>query len=214
MRIAELSQQTGVPVPTIKYYLRERLLPAGELTSPNQAQYDESHVRRVRLVRALVDIGGLSIAATREVLEHMHSPGRTTLETIGKAQFALSPRGEHVDDEARRAASRRADELIERRGWQVRPTNPARESLAEVLASLQRLGQSDALGLVDEYAAVAERLAGAEVAAILRRGEVDSMAEAAVIWTALGDALLSALRRLAHESVATRLLAEAGGKAP
>ena len=37
MRIAELSQTTGVPVPTIKYYLREGLLPAGELTSPNQA---------------------------------------------------------------------------------------------------------------------------------------------------------------------------------
>ena len=35
MRIAELSQTTGVPVPTIKYYLREGLLPSGELTSPN-----------------------------------------------------------------------------------------------------------------------------------------------------------------------------------
>ena len=46
MRIAELSQKTGVPVPTIKYYLREGLLPAGELTSPNQAHYDDRHVQR------------------------------------------------------------------------------------------------------------------------------------------------------------------------
>jgi DNA-binding transcriptional MerR regulator len=37
MRIGELSKVTGVPVPTIKYYLREGLLPAGELSSPNQA---------------------------------------------------------------------------------------------------------------------------------------------------------------------------------
>jgi DNA-binding transcriptional MerR regulator len=37
MWIAELSRQTEVPVATIKYYLREGLLPAGELSSPNQA---------------------------------------------------------------------------------------------------------------------------------------------------------------------------------
>ena len=29
MRIAELSNRSGVPVPTIKYYLREGLLPFG-----------------------------------------------------------------------------------------------------------------------------------------------------------------------------------------
>jgi DNA-binding transcriptional MerR regulator len=203
MRIAELSQRTGVPIATIKYYLRERLLPAGELTSPNQAQYDESHVHRVRLVRALVEAGGLSIAATRDVLAHMHSPGRTTLETIGKAQFALTPRGEHVEDEAWHAAVARVDELIERRGWRVRPTNPARASLAGVLASLDRLGHRDALGLVDRYADAADRLARNELDAIMRRPEVESMAEAVVILTALGDALLAALRRLAQEAEAT-----------
>ena len=53
MRIAELSRDSGVPVPTIKYYVREGLLPPGELTSPNQAQYDASHLRRLRLIRAL-----------------------------------------------------------------------------------------------------------------------------------------------------------------
>ena len=41
MRIGELSRATEVPVPTIKYYLREGLLPHGELSSPNQASYGE-----------------------------------------------------------------------------------------------------------------------------------------------------------------------------
>jgi DNA-binding transcriptional MerR regulator len=40
MRIAELSRRSGVSVPTIKYYLREGLLPPGERTSPNQALYN------------------------------------------------------------------------------------------------------------------------------------------------------------------------------
>ena len=41
MRISELSAQTGVPVPTIKYYLREGLLPEGERSAPTQAAYGE-----------------------------------------------------------------------------------------------------------------------------------------------------------------------------
>ena len=39
MRISELSARTGVPVATIKYYLREGLLPEGERTAPTQATY-------------------------------------------------------------------------------------------------------------------------------------------------------------------------------
>jgi hypothetical protein len=47
-------------VPTIKYYVREGLLPPGQLASPNQTQYDNSHLRRLRLIRALTEVGGLS----------------------------------------------------------------------------------------------------------------------------------------------------------
>lgn len=42
MRMAELSSSSGVPIPTIHFYLREGLLPPGERTSPNQAHYDDS----------------------------------------------------------------------------------------------------------------------------------------------------------------------------
>lgn len=58
-------------MPTIKYYLREGLLAAGELTSPNQAHYGPGHERRLRLIRALLDVGGLSLAAIGEVLQAM-----------------------------------------------------------------------------------------------------------------------------------------------
>lgn len=207
MRIAELSERTDVPVPTIKYYLREGLLPAGELTSPNQARYDETHVRRVRLVRALVEVGGLSIAATREVLVAMHSPGRSTLDSVGKAHFAVMPRTASRDDEARDAAVKQVAELIDRHGWRVRPTNPARGALADVLAHLTRLGLDDMLGIVDDYAEAADRLAATELDLIARQPGVDGMAEAAVTMSVLGDALLAALRRLAQESAANQRLA-------
>ncbi|MFD7659160.1 MerR family transcriptional regulator, partial [Actinosynnema sp. NPDC059797] len=68
MRIGELSRRSGVSVPTIKFYLREGLLAPGSGTARNQASYGEAHERRLRLVRALVEVGGLSLTAVREVL--------------------------------------------------------------------------------------------------------------------------------------------------
>src|SRR5678816_76704 len=68
VRIAELSSKSGTSIPSIKFYLREGLLPAGSPTGKNQAEYAEAHVRRLRLIRALIDVGGLTVAAAREVL--------------------------------------------------------------------------------------------------------------------------------------------------
>lgn len=206
MRIAELSRSTGVPVPTIKYYLREGLVPPGERTSPNQAQYDEGHVRRLKLVRALIDVGGLSVAAARSVLDKMDSPGLDVLHSLGKAQHAITAPRERVEDEAWELATEEVDRLVERRDWQVRADNPARQTLAEVMATLRRLGHEDYLAVLDDYASAAEQLANAEIDMILHRTDSDSMAEAVIIWTLLGDALLAALRRLAQEHAAATKL--------
>ena len=209
MRIAELSRRTGVPVPTIKYYLREGLLPPGERTSPNQASYDESHVHRVRLVRALVEVGGVSIAAAREVLRLMHEPGRTPLMSLGKVHFAVQAARLPHTDAPSAAAVEQAAALIERQGWQVRETNPARQALAGVLDYLARLGQPDALGMLDTYAAAATQLASAEIDT-LTHSSVDAMAEHAVTITVLGNALLAALRGLAQESAGTAKMGRDG----
>src|SRR6478752_4591497 len=66
MRISELAGATGVTVPTIKYYLREGLLSEGARTSATQAEYGEDHVRRLRVVRALIE-SGVTVAETRKV---------------------------------------------------------------------------------------------------------------------------------------------------
>jgi DNA-binding transcriptional MerR regulator len=218
MRIADLSRESGVPVPTIKYYVREGLLPAGELTSPNQAQYGEGHLRRLKLIRALTDVGGLSIAATRSVLAAAASPGRSLHDALGKAQYATTPpcdlRG---SPEAQEAATRQVDELIGRRGWQVKPDSPARQLLAAVLARLHDLGDDDLLALADAYAGPAEQIAAAELQAILDRPTFDARLEGVIIGGVLGDTLLAALRRLAQENAsarATRTATAQPGSAP
>ncbi|HOW02220.1 MAG TPA: MerR family transcriptional regulator, partial [Rhodoglobus sp.] len=74
MKMSQLCETSGVSVPSIKFYLREGLLPAGERTSATQAEYGPEHVERLRLIRALIDIGGLSVATAQRVLEAIDSP--------------------------------------------------------------------------------------------------------------------------------------------
>ena len=74
MRISDLSHATGVPVPTIKFYLREGILPFGRGIATNQAEYGEDHVRRLRLIRALAEVGGLPLATVRDVLGAVDDP--------------------------------------------------------------------------------------------------------------------------------------------
>src|SRR4051794_8074570 len=91
MRISELSRVSGVPVATIKYYLREGLLPAGIPTSATSASYDERHVDRLNLIRALVDVGRVPIARVREVVTALEQPPTSWHDLLGAAHGALPP---------------------------------------------------------------------------------------------------------------------------
>ena len=196
MRIAELSRQAGVPVPTIKFYLREGLLPAGELSSPNQARYDEQHLRRLRLIRALVDTARLPIAAIRSVLKEIDEPDAELHHVLGRALAdTLTPRGP-----ADSAARRRVAEMVERRGWHASPDSPAAQTVAEVLTALEELGVGDLGEKLDEFAAAAEQIADIDLAAVNRRTTVEDVVYAAVVGTILGDRLHTGLRRMAHEN--------------
>jgi hypothetical protein len=162
-------------------------------------------VRRLRLIRALAEVGGLSIAAIRQLLAAASSPATSPHEALGKAQYATTPHYDYrASDASRQAAARQADELIRARGWQVRPDSTARELLTGVLAALRDLGQDDLLSLADAYAAPAEQIAAADLTAILRRPTLDSQLEGVIIGTILGDTLLAALRRLAEENTSAR----------
>lgn len=200
MRMAELSSRSGVPAPTIRFYLREGLVEPGRLTSPNQAVYSESHVRRLRLVRALLEIGGLSVEAARAVIAAMESKSGNDFAVLGQVQYALGPARRSGASESTEDALDEVDALIARQGWRVRASNPARQSLAEVLRTLRAIGRTEILAAVDDYARAAHELARREVDELLDIDGDEARAEAVIAATVLGDAMLSALRRLAQES--------------
>ncbi len=206
MRVAELSRRSGVSVPSIKYYLREGLLPAGERTGPNQASYGDEHVRRLGLVRALIDVGGLSVAATRDVLTAVDSPDVRLHDALGAAQAGVTPAPEERTDDAGVRAQRTLDDLVTRRGWRVSPDNPARRTVVDVLATYESLGEPELAAAIDLYAEAVEAIAAHEVAVVLAFGERERVLEGAVVGTVLGDTLLAALRRLAQEDASSRQL--------
>ncbi len=207
MRIAELSRQSGVAVPTIKFYLREGLLPPGELTSRNQARYDEGHLRRLRLIRSLTDLAHVPLAGVRTVLEALDSDSMSLHDRIGYAHRAVTrgaPAG--TDDAARAAAEAEVADLIERRGWTIAPDAPALVTLAETIAALRALGQEDLLGLLDGYAEAADKTAVREVETVAARADPERIAEGVVTGTDLGESLVTSLRLLAQENASASRL--------
>ncbi len=214
MRISELSRASGVPVPTIKYYLREGLLPAGRPTAPNQADYGELHVHRLRLVRALVDVGGLGIAAVRAVLHAIADETLSPHQMLGVAHHALGPppdQGAIANDVAE--AREEVDRFLAELGWRVSPGAPSRRKLADALVALRRLGrEADAKAFLP-YAKAAEKLAARELASMPDDAPRAELVERAVVGTVVFEAALVALRKLAEEHHSALRFGEEGAAA-
>ncbi|CAM5243509.1 MerR family transcriptional regulator [Streptomyces avidinii] len=211
MRIGELSRRTGVPVPTIKYYVREGLLPAGELSSPNQASYDEGHERRLRLVRALLEVGGLSVAAIGDVLTAIDDKEQPVHKLLGTAARRMVPEyGDAAgqDDAEAVLAREKVARLIEARGWHVGPGNKAVGALEAALASLARVGHGSFAELLDDYAEAAEQVARVDLEYTARRVDREGLVEAVVVGTVVGDAMFAALRRMAQVDASSRIFAQ------
>jgi DNA-binding transcriptional MerR regulator len=208
VRIAELSERTGVAVPTIKYYLREGLLPPGESLHRNQASYDDRHVQRLSLIRVLIDTARLSVATIRDLMVEIERPEPNIHHALGAA--LKSAAGAHPEPPATgdvADAEAEVDALVQRRDWQVSHDAPARRRVAEVVAALRRLGVTRQVDVIDEYAAAIETIADLDLSIVTTTNSADpeTMIYRAVIGTILGDALIVGLRRLAQESVSAKL---------
>ncbi|NIJ14059.1 DNA-binding transcriptional MerR regulator [Saccharomonospora amisosensis] len=201
--MAELSRGSGVAVATIKYYLREGLLHPGERTSPNQARYDESHVRRLRLVRALLEVGGLSIASVREILTAIDSHDRT-YDVLGIAQHGLPLNRGSANQRTEQWAIQRVEEVAAKRGWRLELRQAPVQALVGVLCTLRNLGHARLVDALDTYAEAADRLAESDLEFVVGLPTTESIVESAVVGTVLGDAVLVALRRIAQANVSAR----------
>ncbi|MGW1072596.1 MerR family transcriptional regulator [Streptomyces sp. NPDC002537] len=202
MRISELSRRSGVPIATIKYYLREGLLPQGHATAANQADYSEQHLRRLRLVRALVGVRGLSVSAAKEVLDRASEHASDMHQMLGLVLGAW-PVGK-ADAEPVREAVAEVDELLETAGWKVTEDAPAKQAIAESLVTLRSLGMDIDWHTLLPYAELARRTAVVDLDQLQDADDPLERAERALLLTVLLEPVLLALRRLAQEDESAR----------
>jgi DNA-binding transcriptional MerR regulator len=188
----------------VKYYQREGLIPEGVRSSPNQVEYGEPHVQRVRLIRALIETGGLSIAATAEVIRVIDTPGMPPAETFRVAQHAMStPRTAESTPSSRNRE--RIVLLAQQRDWCVSDDNPGLDAAARALDGLDAIGFDAPESYLDAYASAAASAADADLNALTTRTGPDEITELMVVGTALGDPLFAGLRRLAQQHATTSL---------
>jgi DNA-binding transcriptional MerR regulator len=182
----------------VKYYQREGLLPEGIRSAPNQVEYSEVHVKRVRLIRALLEVGGLTIAATKDVIGALDAENAPLAETFHVASYAMStPRvGDPV---ASTDARERVIQVAQAAGWKFFEENPGIDSAARALDGLEAIGFTAPDDYLQAYAGAAASAAAADVRALTTLSDPDQIAELMVVGTVLGDPLFAGLRRIAQE---------------
>ncbi|MEU3902615.1 MerR family transcriptional regulator [Streptomyces goshikiensis] len=219
MKISELSRRTGVPVASIKYFLRQELLPAGRATAATLAEYGDEHVQRLRLIKALTALGGLSIAATRNVLAAIDQADSSE-GALGAVSYALpvpvtaqSATGDEEEAEADATAGAEVAELLAALDWQAPETSPHVQGLTSALKELRRLDARYAPGELAAYARLAESVARLDLERAAGVDDPVALAERAVIVFAICAPVFELLRRLAQEDQVRRRVAGDGAEA-
>jgi DNA-binding transcriptional MerR regulator len=201
MRISELARRTGVTIATVKFYIREGLLPTGTATSATLADYNQAHVDRLRLVRVLVEVGGLSLTAVRHLLATLEA--ETAAEAGAEADPALASRAVRAaldtlppEQSPGGPTPARALAAVSALGWQVDTGSTALRQLEAALVALDTLGLPPNVTTLLTYAEAALKAATADVEAI-PAGPDARIARHLVLGTTMHEPVLIALRRLA-----------------
>lgn len=201
MLITELAERSSTPAATIKYYVREGLLPAGERVGGNRTIYSEEHERRLRLIRAMLEVGKLSIASVKTILNALDEPGAPIAHTFDVAQQALSRSAVSDVAEPTPEALARVDAVAARAAWIDCDDNIGREIAARVIDAFAGSGFPLPDDYLDRYAAAARIHAEADLGAVATLPDPSRMTELMVIGTVLGDTLSLGLRRMAQAVV-------------
>ena len=193
MRISDLAHASGLSVATVKFYRREGLLAPGRPTATTQAQYDQGHVERLRLIRALVDVGGLALTAVRAVLAVVDAGPDEPASAVAIAHEALGP-----PTPPQAGPPDRALHALARLGWRVDPGSAAVRQLEAALHAVEQVGIPATQHRLDAYASAALTAATEDVATVPAESAADAVAHV-VLGTVLYEPVLLALRRLAQQ---------------
>ncbi len=194
MRIGQLSAESGVSIPSIKYYMREGLLPAGQATSANQADYSGEHLARLRLIRGLVELTGVGIEQIRQLLVFMER-GQVDSESLSYSQSLANRR---QNDTAPSPSAMRRVKAALNFNDDLNGDLAARaiEMVARTIDVTEAAGTSVSDDWLRVYARQARALASEDIDEVARRAEdPGAQVSLALLGTLLGDVVIEEFRR-------------------
>ncbi len=204
--LTELARQAGMPVATVKYYLREGLLPDGVKRSATRADYGTTHLERLRLLRLLREVGDVPVERLRALVSALESPSDDPFDVLGAGTEALARPTPGPGPHAVRA-DELAEELVGRGGWEGCPADTAeRLGLRVVLEQVltwEEVGLPVRADDLTPYVEAADRVARHDIAS-MRDGEPAELLTQIVVGQVVYGELLAALRRVAEAHHAVR----------
>jgi DNA-binding transcriptional MerR regulator len=197
--VSELADRADVPVATVKYYLREGLLPPGASTAPRRAEYDQSHLRRLRILRLLREVGGVPVSSLRVVTDALDDEDLPIHAVMDLTADVISTGPEPGAQDAASLAI--VDEVIDAIGWHgVRPESVDRLRLASVVSTLNGPGPLVASAeVLRYYAGVADQLARTEVHHIDYTRDRAELLEEMITGSVLFGQIFGLLRQMGQE---------------
>lgn len=201
MSISELAEQSALTVPTIKFYIRQGLLHPGTKMNRTRSWYGLDHLSRLRLIRTMIEVGRVPIAAVKSVVDLLESPELDRHGMICRILATMHPQVD-LDDtglQARQDVVAFLDDL----GWRVAPDAPSIDTLAAALAGLRAVYGPAPAAVFTDQAGVVAQLAALELAGRPVAASPAAEVEWAVAGTLVFEQAMVALRRLAHEALST-----------
>ncbi|WP_077489917.1 MerR family transcriptional regulator [Sinomonas mesophila] len=193
MQLRALSEATGTPVATIKFYLREGLLPPGRILTQTRADYGDAHVRRLGTIRALRRAVGLSVAQIRGIVRLIDS-GAERIEVMKAIQVQIQ--GLPAPQPGRTTAG---DDVVRLRGWPPLPTG-ARAALDDHLEAMEKLGILPDAAVLDAYSAAADAIAQVDIGNATEAPDLETLVTRAAVAMHMRAQLVVKLLALAQTS--------------
>ncbi|REJ05720.1 MerR family transcriptional regulator [Microbacterium bovistercoris] len=200
MKLSELARETGATTASLKFWMREGVLPAGELRNQTTAVYGQRHLDRVALIQTLRSEFDASIAGIRGLTSLIDRPDAVPLDVMEACQVIATGLaiGEVHDEYAELIG-----ELHDRVGW-IRFDSLAAGVLAHALAASARVGYPYSLAALEQYARMLDPIAESDIGAIQPEGTLDVMARNLLVAAAAQNRVLIAMNQLAHTAAAVR----------
>jgi DNA-binding transcriptional MerR regulator len=200
VQLKDLSEKSGVSAASIKYYLREGLLPAGQSVHATRAQYSEQHVERLELIQALRRIVGLTIEQIRGLLK-MADDGAPRLELLAAVQRVVLDLNAYAGRGEIRTPA--ADAVVRLRNWPDSASD-AKNALDAHLDRMASLRIPVSQELLDTYSKAMDDVAGLDISVTTAPDSVDQLILTAAVGMHMHSQLLLRLLALAQASHAIR----------